>query len=407
MIDRLSIQSYAVRMEFALLGAQPYTADLVQAFIDAGHSFVWLDAAAASDDAIRKLAGNARTSEAWEELLDRGNRAPAGVIVSRGADEELRAEQLRKLTQVGAPVLVLHPVVLSMLVYYELDMIRGDSGAVLRHCTPWVSHPFVSAAKGLVQNADSSIGRCEQIVLERMSDDRSEDATHEWIVRDVALIHELCGTSKRVIAMGSQAEDRAGAITSLQTTSAAGMTVRWSLASPDPVLGAKLTIVGEHGKATVSMIDRTDWQWQLVVKGDTVESRTEPAGLPSQAMEQFVAAIAGDDDGQNWQVATQTMNVVDAAARSLARGRAIELHDEEASEHSTFKGIMSALGCALVLFVPAVLLLAGFLGDTVGIGGEVVELWPVAILVVLGIFLVLQLLPLLVFPRSPQNRPRR
>ncbi len=65
----------------------------------------------------------------WEALLD--DQQIDAVIVSRGPNEDVRTEQLRKLIQVEKPVLVSHPVYDSMLVYYELDMIRRETDSLV------------------------------------------------------------------------------------------------------------------------------------------------------------------------------------------------------------------------------------------------------------------------------------
>jgi hypothetical protein len=91
--------------------------------------------------------------------------------------------------------------------------------------------------------------------------------------------------------------------------------------------------------------------------------------------------------------------------RSLARGRAIDLHQEEFSELGTFKGTMASLGCGLVLAALFVLLIATLVGGIAreagwDLGERIAGIWPLAVLTVLGLFLVLQLLPLLIAPAA-------
>src|SRR5690606_24569760 len=78
---------------------------------------------------IPAVLGLIRRIAQWETLLDEGQID--AVVVARGGDADLRTEQLRKLVQVEKPTLVSHPVVDSMLVYYELDMIRRENDAPL------------------------------------------------------------------------------------------------------------------------------------------------------------------------------------------------------------------------------------------------------------------------------------
>jgi len=87
--------------------------------------------------------------------------------------------------------------------------------------------------------------------------------------------------------------------------------------------------------------------------------------------------------------------------RSLAKGRAIDLHQEEFSELGTFRGTMASLGCGLLLAALVVVVVAALVGGIAhefgwGLGGWLAGTWPALVLVVLGGFLLLQLLPLLV-----------
>jgi uncharacterized membrane protein len=99
----------------------------------------------------------------------------------------------------------------------------------------------------------------------------------------------------------------------------------------------------------------------------------------------------------------------------------LDLHHETVTEEDTFKGVMSAVGCLLLLLVPLVMIAAvvidGFVHgwhtqmdyDRQGSGGMSsqssggsIRYWLILILVPLLIFLLLQTLQL-VFRRSPRQ----
>jgi hypothetical protein len=109
-----------------------------------------------------------------------------------------------------------------------------------------------------------------------------------------------------------------------------------------------------------------------------------------------------------WDDAARAIELAESVPRSLVKGRAIDLHQEEFSELGTFKGTMASLGCGLVLAALFVLLLATLVGGIAreagwDLGERIAGIWPVAVLTVLGLFLALQLLPLLV---APATRPK-
>jgi hypothetical protein len=120
-----------------------------------------------------------------------------------------------------------------------------------------------------------------------------------------------------------------------------------------------------------------------------------------------------------WPDAARAIELADSVPRSLAKGRAIDLHQEEFSELGTFRGTMASLGCGLVLVALLVLVLATLIGGIAreagwGFGERIAAAWPQVVLVVLGLFLALQILPLLIAdrPTPPRegtrgDRPRR
>jgi TRAP-type C4-dicarboxylate transport system permease small subunit len=86
--------------------------------------------------------------------------------------------------------------------------------------------------------------------------------------------------------------------------------------------------------------------------------------------------------------------------RSLAKGRAIDLHQEEFSELGTFRGTMASLGCGLILAALLVLVIATLVGGIANefdwqLGKRLAGAWPYLVLTVLGVVLLLQLLPAL------------
>jgi hypothetical protein len=70
----------------------------------------------------------------------------------------------------------------------------------------------------------------------------------------------------------------------------------------------------------------------------------------------------------------------------------IEVQHQQVTEQLAFKGIMSALGCGLLLVGMLVMIVAGILGDTFGV--PLRRYWPIGLLALLALFLVLQLVPI-------------
>src|SRR5487761_1116145 len=179
-------------MKFALLGSDPDALALALAVARSHeHRLVWGHELGDAEAALRVAAPGAAIADHWEVLLD-GSLADV-VIVARAVDQEVRSEQLRKLAQAGVPLIVSHPVVDSMLVYYELDMIRQENHAVLLALTPDRWPPAWRHIGELVQLDDQSpLGALEQVVIERSSATRDRWSVLRHFARDLEHARPLC-----------------------------------------------------------------------------------------------------------------------------------------------------------------------------------------------------------------------
>ena len=405
-------------MKFALLGCDPDTLELaLEVARHPAHALVWAHDSGDREPTIRAAAPGIVSTEHWEGLL--GGTIADVVLISRANDEELRAEQLRKLAQTGTAMIVSHPVVDSMLLYYELDMIRQGSRCQM---LPYVSqrwHPAWSRLGELVrQGAAGPIGVVEQVVVEHVLPSRGRGEVMCAFVRDMEMVRPLCGVLNKVSAMTSSgvrvsAESINYGTLSVQMSSLSNVLVRWSVAVADQSAGSDFTFIGTRGKLTLVAPQAGAWRLELNGDGRITTEHFDEALLAATALPRLLEALAGGAAASNcgqagllatvpdWLDACHTMELADAAQHSLERGRTIELHYEAPSEHSTFKGVMSGVGCLLLGVGLLVLIVAT---TAVHAGVPLADYWPQMLLGVLVAFLLLQLLRL-VFPSEP--KPRR
>ena len=223
------------RLRLALLGADETTPAVVRAILDSRQ----FDLAGvcefdlASDDPalsrLRETLGRVPRIDPWTALLD-PNFVNA-VIVARGHDDDQGAERLRKLIQVGVPVLASHPVADSMLVYYELDMIRRETNSVVLPLLAERHHPAIVELATLArQGADSPIGRAEQIVFERNILRPTKQRVADQFARDVNIVRAIGGDMTRLGAMASGGEQPYTSL-GVQLSGPAGLVARWSVTS--------------------------------------------------------------------------------------------------------------------------------------------------------------------------------
>jgi hypothetical protein len=393
-------------MKLAILGTDPEVLSLVEAALTAGHQIVWLGDVRPEDAAeVRRLMPELGESADWESLLDHG--LADAVLVGRGtADESLRAEQLKRLVADIMPVLAVHPVGTSVLVYYELDMARHEVHGVLRHYSPLAGSPAIAQLADWVQTSDGPIGVVHQIVVQRTLADCGRESVIRHLARDAEVLREVAGGVRTVSAVGPREADASYASLQVQMTCPGPATLRWSIApaTHDSPVG-ELSLVGAKGTAQLRLSPVTaDVTTSIGGQESTLAMQSFDA--PATAIDALAAALPANGTEQSeaastWQQATAAMEIVDTIELSLQKGRTIEVHGQRLTEQLAFRGTMAAFGCGLLLVAFFALIAAGVLGDVLGV--PLRDYWPIALLVLLAVFLSMQALPWLVKRRRPES----
>lgn len=392
-------------MKFALLGADPDALALALAVVRSHeHQLVWAHELGDSEAAVRAAAPGVQIAEHWEGLLD-GSLADV-VIVARAVDQETRGAQLRKLAQAAVPLIASHPVVDSMLVYYELDMIRRENHAVLLAFTPGRWHPAWQPLHELVQADDRGpLGPLEQVVIERAAAARDRWSVLRHFARDLELARPLCGDLTTVAAMASTGvrstpeATNYGAL-SVQMSGPSGVLVRWSVGPVEQREAARHSFLFARGKAVLDAPVAGPWRLDIQRDGETASQAFDAVNAPVEVLALLPDALRGAAPAElDWLAASRTMELTDAVEHSLQRGRSIDLHYETPTEHATFKGLMSGVGCFLLLGGLVILVVAT---AAMHAGVPLAVYWPYLLLAVLGVFLVLQLLGF-VFPHNDRR----
>lgn len=342
------------------------------------------------------------TLVAREDLVDA--RGCDAVVVAAEGWDEARSATVRMLAQSGRPQLVVHPAGMSMLEAYELDMIRADSGAVVVPFLPDRLHPAIERLRSLVARAPE---RVESILLERHLADRSRREVERAFCRDIDLARVLVGPPTRLSTLGSADETTAWQTLAVGLTAPGMPPVRWQVVRGEsPML--VVTVVTADGRSSVTMPDgEPGSDPHVAISWRAPEGSGEmPFDRAATMLGVLQDSIAGTSaaapiGAATWDDAARTLELAEAIPRSLARGRAVDLHQEEFTELGTFKGTMASLGCGIVLVALVVVVLATLLGGIARqtgweLGERIAGTWPALVLAAMGLFLLLQCLPALV-----------
>lgn len=386
-------------MKLALLGSDERIDLVAAAAAGSGHEIV-----AVSDREPGGLQQGRLVP--WETLLDA--TFCDAVLVGRDEWTEQRAEATRALVQAGRPLLISHPAEFSMLWAWELEMIRQDAGGPLIPLLPDRLHPLAARLRTELEAGLAGagpLGSVESLVLERRMAVRHRDGVLAWLARDADLVRAVVGEPARIAALGVSPDAEPTAWNSLTVglTGPASVPVRWQVAGGDEGrLDAMLHC--ERGTLTVSIPD--DWSKPWRWRSSASEAAAEEVWFDrAQAM---VDLLAGERLPERdamlpparWSDAARAIELAETVPRSLAKGRAVDLHQEEFSEMGTFRGTMASAGCGLILLALLLLVVATVVGGIAhelgwDWGARLAGAWPVVVLVALGGFLLLQVLPLL------------
>ena len=370
-----------------------------------------------ADAGAQACGGAVATAGSWEALVD--EQACDAILVGAEAWDDARTAGLRRLVQAGRPLVISQPLTLSMLLAYELDMIRADVGGTLLPFLPDRQHPLMKRLVDAVEGGlvgVGGLGRLESIGLVRRLPQRSKEHVLAWLARDADLVRLLIGDPQRLSTLAGVSTDAAYASLTVEFGGEAQVPARWQVARGDRP-AAELTLVGEAGQIRVTMPESTAgpavWTWQ----GPAGLEQAPPFDGGEVMLKTLCERLAGGDAAVKsqapqpppaaWADAARAIELAETVPRSLARGRAIDLHQEEFSEMGTFKGTMASLGCGLVLVGLLILVVATVIGGIAheagwALGEQLMSVWPYVVLAALTGFLALQLLPLLV--QSPADK---
>jgi hypothetical protein len=391
-------------MKLAILGTDSDILQLAAAARNERHEIVWCGDIRPDDAAAMSSLAPAlhdRGSE-WELLLDRA--IADAVLIGRGiASNELRAERVKRLATEGMPLLIVHPAFESVLTYYEVDMTRRETGAIVQHYNPLMGHPVAAEAAGRVRNGHPTIGQIHQLSCERKVAVAAREEVLAHLARDVELLATVAGDIRRVTAIGPSGDGASYASLQIQMMAATAPSLRWSVGyATTGTAELEMALHGEHGIVVIRIIDGTKDGppiWQIETSEKLNLEGYDPAHAAIRRLSKAIAdshTLAERNFNSTWDAATRAMEVVDAADLSLQKGRTIEVFQQQLTERLAFRGTMAAMGCGLLLVAFMVLVAVGILGGVEGLGRRhIVNSWSLVLLAVLAFFLLLQAVPFL------------
>ena len=194
-------------------------------------------------------------------------------------------------------------------------------------------------------------------------------------------------------------------------SSPSGLIARWAVEPAGTVSGGTLTLRGSQGTAVVNMPEDGPWSLEISAAGETSHRDFAEWNAHAAAVDQLAQCMAGETIRPDWNDALRSMELTDALQRSVAKGRTIEIKLAGETEEGTFKGVMTSLGCSVILLA-LVVLVAGALFKFVArlagldaLANAIAVALPFVLLAMFVLFLALQVLKLFVRDSADEDDP--
>jgi len=375
-------------MNFLILGSGPEEWAWAEALL--GHPEHRLIAACPGFAALPDLPGG--------RDLD-GALAINGVdAVVVGGDDELRAEGLRRAAGSGLPAIALHPPGPDADPYYQVALSKQETGAVVVPDLPGRLHPGVAELRRAL--AEGGPGRRRAIRYEAAvgAGDGENALLATTFPRVVDVVRALLGEVEAITATGDPPGPNPSDNLLVQLRGPEGRRaeVRLWAGAPEP---AKLVLAGSEGSLTLEHDADFLGPARLIrrVSGHDEAETLAPWDPRGAILDALSDALAGRPSRPDLLDGTRAMELAEAAARSLRRGRTVDLHYEEVSEAGNFKTVMTSTGCMLLLTILVVLPLA-LAGPALGMGWTIYLAWAMPPL--LAAFILVQLLRFAIKPAA-------
>ncbi len=383
-------------MKLALLGIDSHVAALADA-VAASPSHEVAVVCGASDVGREVLTAHPAASfeSEWEALL-LSREFDLLIVGTQCESFELRAEQLRRFVQEGVPTVVVQPAA-EAIVCHELAMIQNDTRSLLAAWNPVTAHPAARWIERSWNLQTTGAAAIRQVSFQRVMESAGWPEIQCQLARDAQWITRLIGPPNRVTALSAQSDAGSPAGLAVTLVGEGEAIAQWSTSGAG---GEDVISITAGASGTAKWVTASDANVRATVsqgKDQQEMSWTEQDVLRETShdfLRMIDELVHSHETDRSFDQATRAVEVAEAAKDSNRRNRTIQLHYEEHSEQQTFKSVMAAGGCLILLGVLFVLG-ASILIDSIGApvrNNPWWRIWPAYLLAPVVLFLLAQIL---------------
>ncbi len=337
------------------------------------------------------------------DLDDALARADVQVVIVGGPIDS-RGEALRRAAAEGLAIICLHPPGDDSEPYYQVTLSREETGAVIVPDLPLRLHPGVDLLRKALET--NELGAFRSLRLEAPCQP-GQNLVRETFARAVDVIRALVGEIEALTATGDPPGEDPDLELVVQLRAPVGRRaeLRAWCGTSEP---GRLTLQAVMGSLTLEFETSLERPLRLIRRESQQPEQStnfEPWDKHAAVFSVLIASLGrravSDLPSPNIHDGTRAMELVEATARSLRRGRTVDLYYEPISEESSFKSVMTSTGCMLLVGSLFAVMLA-LSGPPLGFNWTIYIAYVIPPILV--IFVVLQMLRFaLRTPKAPEN----
>jgi predicted dehydrogenase len=343
-----------------------------------------------ADRLLHGLAGLQFHSR-WEDLL--AARNVDAVIVGGSSPDAW--DGARRLASEGMPLLVCPTLAQGAAPLYELSLIRDDRQGVLLPVWKHRLDPQLQRLRDQLRSVDRpaiSYLQWEHEVGLGVGAEVPGAVMNEELLHAADLLRFLCGAADQVTTLRTAGTSTGALIQSVVLAGRSIPEATWTIRSAARK-SSRLTLQTPEGPAILEWHAESDcWIAFSTSPLPAVKEGGAAGNAAERLLDECADAVAGRKTETAWVDVLHAAEIVDAAQRSLARRRTIELHHEGLSERAIFKTQMAAMGCGVLLLTLVLMLGYLVLASVAPLDPRILNVLRVLVFAPLFVFLLLQLL---------------
>jgi len=347
-------------MRFALLGGHPNGVALAAALADSRRAelvlFVGPPGAAAA------LAARGLACERLNDLEEVLVRSDIDVVLV-AEEATRRPDTLRRAVQAGKHVVCLHPADHTPIVAYEVGLMLGDTARLCLPVLPLGTSSAVLRLREVV--AGGRLGTVVRIEAEFGQPPAEAGRPPSWDDHPLPQLWHalrLLGGEVRDVSAFAAADHQLSPAEPVTLSGKFEQSGVFQVAVA-PRLSDRLAVFGECGRAEITWPQGQGGPAELRVSLPGGEA-CEPLSAEDcwqRCAREIVETLQGRPSAApTWHDATRCLELFQAGLESVERRRVVTLVYQDFTEQTSFKGAMTAIGCALLWIVLLLLLAAPF-----------------------------------------------